>query len=64
VRGRAEGAEVSTGSELPAIHGSSTTSEPAFQPRDITSSTKLTDLLYLTDEQFREMFKSVVPKTY
>ncbi len=33
------------------------TEEPAFQPRDVTINSKATDLLYLTDEQFREKFK-------
>jgi len=39
------------------ITRSTPTSEPAFQPRDITVNSKVTDLLYLTDEEFREKFK-------
>lgn len=33
------------------------TSEPAFQPREITSHARLTDLLLLSEEQFREKFR-------
>ena len=33
------------------------TEEPAFQPRDVTISSSVTDLLYLTEEEFREKFK-------
>jgi len=33
------------------------TEEPAFQPRDVTTNSKVTDLLYMTDEDFREKFK-------
>lgn len=29
------------------------TTEPAFQPRDVTTNVKLTDLLYMTEEEFR-----------
>ena len=39
------------------ITRSTPTTEPAFQPRDITVNSKVTDLLYLTDEEFREKFK-------
>jgi epoxyqueuosine reductase len=33
------------------------TEEPAYQPRDVTVSSTVTDLLYLTEEEFRENFK-------
>ncbi|MCW3098634.1 MAG: putative iron-sulfur cluster binding protein [Chthonomonadaceae bacterium] len=33
------------------------TEEPAFQPRDVTVNSSVTDLLYLTEEEFREKFK-------
>ena len=33
------------------------TEEPAFQPRDVTVSSKVTDLLYMNDEGFRAKFK-------
>lgn len=33
------------------------TDEPAFQPRDVTINSKVTDLLFMTDEEFREKFK-------
>ena len=38
----------------PTLHP---TDEPAFQPRDVTINSKTTDLLFLTDEDFREKFK-------
>jgi len=38
------------------------TTEPAFQPRDVTVNTKLTDLLYLTQEEFSEKFKGSAVK--
>ncbi len=31
--------------------------EPAFQPRDVTAKSKVTDLLYMNHEEFREKFK-------
>jgi epoxyqueuosine reductase len=34
------------------------TDDPAFQPRDVTVNSSVTDLLYLTEEAFREKFKS------
>ena len=33
------------------------TEEPAFQPWDVTVNSSVTDLLYLTEEEFREKFK-------
>ena len=39
------------------IHGASATTEPAFQPRDVTTNPKLTDLLYMTQEEFSAAFK-------
>ena len=33
------------------------TEDPAFQPRDITVNSRVTDLLYLTEDAFREKFK-------
>ena len=44
------------------IHGASPTCEPAFQPRAITTNTKLTDLFYLTQEEFSEKFKGSAVK--
>ena len=41
-------------SKHPTLHP---TDEPAFQPRDVTINSKVTDLLYMTDEEFREKFK-------
>ncbi len=35
-------------------HGASPTTEPAFQPRDITVNSTVQDLLLLTEEEFRE----------
>lgn len=59
--------EIANGDQVPlpsrermgagAIHGSSPTTDPAFQPRSITISTKLTDLLYLTQDEFSAAFK-------
>ena len=45
-----------------SIHGSSPTSEPAFQPRPITTNPKLTDLLYMTQEEFSSAFKGSAVK--
>ena len=39
------------------LRRSTRTSEPAFQSREITVNSKVTDLLYLTEEEFREKFK-------
>ena len=39
------------------IHGASPTTEPAFQPREITINSTVKDILMLTEEQFRVMFK-------
>lgn len=39
------------------IRRSVLTSEPAFQPREITSNPRLVDLLLLSEEEFREKFK-------
>ena|SRR5579871_3773375 len=33
------------------------TTEPAFQPQDVTAKSNASDLLYLTDEEFRQKFK-------
>ncbi len=33
------------------------TREPAFQPRQATTNVKVTDLLYMTDEEFRAAFR-------
>ena len=33
------------------------TTEAAFQPRDVTANSNVSDLLYLTDEEFRQKFK-------
>ena len=33
------------------------TTEPAFQPRDVTANSTVSDLLYLTEEEFRQKFK-------
>ncbi len=41
-------------SRHPTMHP---TEEPAFQPRDVTIISKTTDLLYMTDEDFRQKFK-------
>ena len=38
-------------------HGSTPTAEPAFQPRAITTTSKLTDLLYMTQDEFSAAFK-------
>ena len=44
------------------VHGAYPTSEPAFQPRAIASNIKLTDLLYVTQEQFSAAFKGSAVK--
>lgn len=41
---------------------SSPTSDPAFQPRDVTSQSNLVDLLLLTEEEFRAKFKGSTVK--
>lgn len=46
----------------PDVRGASPTSDPAFQPRSINTTTKLTDLLYLTQEEFSEKFKGSAVK--
>src|SRR5580692_10837175 len=33
------------------------TDEAAFQPRDVTINSKVSDLLYMTDDDFRQKFK-------
>src|SRR5262249_43185490 len=33
------------------------TEEPAYQPRDVAVNSKVTDLLYLTEEEFRKKLK-------
>ncbi len=38
-------------------HRALPTDDPAFQPRDITVNSTVSDLLYLTEEEFREKFK-------
>jgi hypothetical protein len=45
-----------------APHGATSTAEPAFQPRDITTNTKLTDLLYMTQDEFSAAFKGSAVK--
>ena len=39
------------------IRRSAPTSEPAFQPREITISSRLTDILLLSEEEYRDKFK-------
>jgi len=38
------------------------TAEPAFQPREITISSTVEDILLLTEEQFRDEFKGSAVK--
>ncbi|MDE2127966.1 MAG: tRNA epoxyqueuosine(34) reductase QueG [Armatimonadetes bacterium] len=46
------------------LRRSQPTTEPAFQPRDITRHARTSDLCLLTEEQFREQFKgSAVKRT-
>lgn len=39
------------------LRRSTLTQEPAFQPREVTLKSKLSDIMYMTEEEFREKFK-------
>ncbi len=40
-----------------SVHGACPTTDPAFQPRDITTNSTVEDILALTEDQFRVAFK-------